>query len=111
MGSVVIVGAEEPGEGLAAGLVGGVGAFVGPSSEDGLVEAFHFSVGLGSVRPDEFVSGFDLVEGVGEVLAAAIGPSVVGHYPVYAISVGSEPVGGAEHEPGAGLSIIGVKDF
>ena len=45
MGSVVIVGTKEQGEGLATLLVGGVGAFVGPSSEEGLVEAFHFSVG------------------------------------------------------------------
>lgn len=40
MGLVVIVGAEESGEGSASLLVGLVGAFVGPSCEEGLVEAF-----------------------------------------------------------------------
>ena len=62
MGSAVIVGAEESGEGLASLLVGGVGAFVGPSLEEGLVEAFHFAVGLGTVGLDQFVSGADLGE-------------------------------------------------
>ncbi len=38
MGSVVIVGAEESGEGSASLLVGLVGAFVGPSCEEGLVD-------------------------------------------------------------------------
>ena len=95
MGSLIIVGAEESGEGLAALLVGVVGSFVGPSSEEGLVEAFHFAVGLGTVGSDQFVSGADLVQGVGEGLASAVGHGVVGHYSVYAVSVGGEPVSGA----------------
>ena len=95
MGSAVIVGAEESGEGLAALLVGGIGLFVGPSSEEGLVEAFHFAVGLGTVGSDQFVSGADLGEGMGEGLASAVGHGVVGHYSVYAIPVGGEPPSGA----------------
>ncbi len=60
MGSVVIVGAEEGGEGSAALVVGRVGAFVCPSPEEGLVEAFHLPIGLGTVRTDQFMSGADL---------------------------------------------------
>ena len=111
MGSAVIVGTKESGEGLAALLVGGIGLFVGPSSEEGLVEAFHFPVGLGTVGSDQFVSGADLGESIGEGSAAAVGHGVVGHYSVYAIPVGGEPAGGAEHEPGAGWAVLGVEGF
>ena len=96
MGSVVIVGTEEPGEGLAPLLVSGIGLFVGPAPQQGLVEAFHFPVGLGTVRTDQFVSGADLRKSIGEGLASAVGPGVVGHHPVYAIPPGGEPAGGAE---------------
>ena len=81
MGSVVIVGTEEPGEGLAPLLVSGIGLFVGPAPQQGLVEAFHFPVGLGTVRTDQFVSGADLRKSIGEGLASAVGPGVVGHHP------------------------------
>ena len=75
------------------------------------MEAFHLPVRLGPVGADQFVSSADLGEGIGEDLAVAVGHGVVGHYPVDAIPPGGEPVGGAEHEPGTGLGVLGVEDF
>ena len=49
------------------------------------MKAFHLLVGPGTVRPDQFVSGADLGQGIGKGLAAAVGHGVVSHHPVYAI--------------------------
>ena len=82
MGSLVIVMVEEVGE----GLVAGVESLVGPLVGEGLVESFDFAVGLWPVGSGEFVGGVEAGEGVGEGLAFAVSPGVVGHYPVDAIS-------------------------
>ena len=75
------------------------------------MEAFHFPVGLGSIRSGAFVDSADLTEGVSERAGAAIRQRVVGHDPVDTESQRGEPVRGSNHEPGAGLAVPSVEDF
>ena len=60
------------------------------------MEAFDLAVGLGPVRADESMDSADLGEGFGEAAAFTVGPGVVGHDPLDAVSPPGGGLGGAE---------------
>src|SRR5216683_5210600 len=78
MGSPVIVVGEEFGEFLSALDRGGIGAVVGPATQERLDKTFSFSVGAGSVGSGAQVAQAESSAGGGEAVRAIAG-AVVGH--------------------------------